>query len=111
MKSQLVFDPVHVLGCTPDQAVRLLAGRKVTPGEVEALVAIHYDWRRHAHDPESYWVTLGQAAGILQMSPVVVRQLVDSGGLPHVRHESGVPLMQRHEVEERRRLVSPVSRG
>ena len=37
------FDPVHVLGTTPDAAARLLEGRRVTPGEVEALASIYYD--------------------------------------------------------------------
>jgi hypothetical protein len=97
------FDPVHVLGTTPDTASRLLEGRRVTPGEVEALATIYYDWREHLRDPHSYWVTVGQAARILRQSPVVVKQLVDAGRLPHVRHESGVPLMRRHEVEDRAR--------
>ena len=97
------FDPVHVLGTTPDAAARLLEGRRVTPGEVEALASIYYDWREHLRDPHSYWVTVGQAARILRQSPVVVKQLVDGGRLPHVRHESGVPLMRRHEIEDRAR--------
>ncbi len=104
--SQPVFDPAHVLGCTLDEAARLLGGRRVTPGEVEALAVVYYDWRRHAYDPRSYWVTVGQAARILRLSPVVVRQLVDTGGLSHVWHESGVPLMRRHDVEERARVSS-----
>lgn len=106
MMSQKVFDPVHVLGCTPEEAARLLAGRRVTPGEVEALAVVYYDWRGHARDRGSYWVTVGQAARILRVSPMVVRQHVESGGLPHVWHESGVPLMRRHEIEERARLAS-----
>ena len=104
------FDPVHVLGTTPEAAARLLEGRRVTPGEVEALASIYYDWREHLRDPRSYWVTVGQAARILRQSPVVVKQLVDGGRLPHVRHESGVPLMRRHEIVERARngrWVSP----
>ena len=56
------FDPVHVLGTTPEAAARLLEGRRVTPGEVEALASIYYDWREHLRDPHSYWVTVGQAA-------------------------------------------------
>ena len=97
------FDPVHVLGTTPDAAARLLEGRRVTPGEVEALASIYYDWREHLRDPHSYWVTVGQTARILRQSPVVVKQLVDGGRLPHMRHESGVPLMRRHEMEDRAR--------
>ena len=101
MMVQQVFDPVRILGCTPEEAACLLHGRRVTPGEVEALAVLYYDWRRHAHDPLSYWVTVGQAARILRMSPTVVQTLVDSGTLPHVRHASGVPLMRRHEIEGR----------
>ena len=96
------FDPVHVLGTTPEAAARLLEGRRVTPGEVEALASIYYDWREHLRDPRSYWVTVGQAARILRQSPVLVKQMVDVGRLSSVRHASGVPLMRRHEVEERR---------
>jgi hypothetical protein len=32
--------------------------------------------------------------------------MIDTGGLPHVRHGSGVPLMRRHEIEERARVSS-----
>ncbi len=104
--TQPVFDPVHVLGCTPDEAACLLRGRRVTPGEVEALAVVYYDWRKHARDPQSYWVTVPQAARLLRLSPGVVRTLVDSGRLPHVRHESGVPLLRRHEVVERASVLS-----
>jgi hypothetical protein len=99
--NDLVFDPVNVLGCTPEEAALLLEGRRVTPGEVEAVAAVHYDVPRHACDPRSYWVTVTQAARILRLSPVVVRSLVDRGALPHVLHRSGVPLMRRHEIDER----------
>jgi len=105
------FDPTAILGCSPQEAARLLEGRLVTPGEVEALAVFYYDWRKHARDPHSYWVTVGQAARILRVSPVVVRQMVESGRLPHVRHESGVPLMRRHEMEERARHLASAHRS
>jgi hypothetical protein len=101
MMSDTMFDPVRVLGCTPQEAARLLEGRRVTPGEVEALAVFYYDWRKHSRDPRSYWVTPAQAARILHLSPTVVTQLVDQGRLPSVRHASGMPLMRRHEVVER----------
>src|SRR4051794_1300419 len=41
------LDLVTILGCTPEEAARLLRGRPVTPGEVEAAARVHYDWRRH----------------------------------------------------------------
>jgi hypothetical protein len=101
MTSSTTFDPVNVLGCTPEEAARLLEGRRVTPGEVEALAVFYYDWRRHARDPHSYWVTPTQAARILRVSPTVVSQLIEQGRLPVVRHASGMPLMRRHQIVER----------
>jgi len=95
-----VFDPAQVLGCTEAEALRLLAGKRVTPGEVESVALEHYDWRRHAHDPSSYWVTATQAARILHKSPSMVRRMLDEGRLPCVEHVSGVRLMRRHQIEE-----------
>jgi hypothetical protein len=95
-----VFDPASVLGCTEDEALLLLNGKRVTPGEVESVAAAHYDWRRHMRDPRSYWVTATQAAYILRVSPTVVKRMLDDGRLPYVAHSSGVRLMRRHEIEE-----------
>jgi hypothetical protein len=94
------FDPVHVLGCSEVEAARLLAGKVVTPGEVEAAAMVHYDWRRHSRDPRSYWVTVTQAAHILHVSPTVVKRMLEDDRLPHVFHMSGVRLMRRHEIED-----------
>jgi CRP-like cAMP-binding protein len=93
------LDLVSILGCTPEEAVRLLHGRPVTPGEVEAAARIHYDWRRHINDPDSYWVTITQASRILGMRPKAVRKLLDGKRLPHITHATGVRLMRRHEIE------------
>ena len=95
------FDPANMLGCSDDEAARLLEGRRVTPGEVESLAVYYYDWRRHSRDPRSYWVTVNQAARILHLSPSVVERMLTERRLPHVRHASGVRLMRRHEIEER----------
>lgn len=93
------FDPTRVLGCEASQARDLLRGRRVTPGEVEAVAIHHYPWRRHTHDPDSYWVTVGQAASIIGLSPTAVRRLLDRNRLAYVVHASGVRLMRRDEVE------------
>ena len=93
------LDLVTILGCTPEEAARLLRGRPVTPGEVEAAARIHYDWRRHLHDPDSYWLTISQASRILGIRPKAVRKLLDAHRLPHIVHASGVRLMRRHEIE------------
>jgi hypothetical protein len=93
------LDLVTILGCSPEEAARLLRGRPVTPGEVEAAARIHYDWRRHLNDPDSYWVTISQASRILGLRPKVVRKLLDQHRLPHMVHATGVRLMRRHEIE------------
>src|SRR4051794_11527845 len=93
------LDLVSILGCEPEEAARLLHGRPVTPGEVEAAARIHYDWRRHLDDPDSYWVTISQASRILGMRPKAVRKLLDAQRLPHITHATGVRLMRRHEIE------------
>lgn len=92
------FDPALVLGCGQDEAARLLRGRRVTPGEVEALALGSYQWWRHLRDQQSYWVTASQAARILRLSPAAVRTLLDTDRIPYVVHVSGVRLMRRHEV-------------
>ena len=93
------FNPVHVLGTSFEQAVELLRGKPVTPGEAEAVAMRCYPWRRQASNPDSYWVTPGQAAEILGRSPQAVRQSLDRGRLPHAVHVSGVRLMRRADIE------------
>ena len=95
-----LFDPAKVLGCTESEALLILNGKRVTPGEVESLAATHYDWRQHRRDPRSYWVTATQVAHILHVSPTVVKRMLDEDRLPYVVHTSGVRLMRRHEIEE-----------
>ncbi len=92
-------DLATILGCGREEATRLLRGRPVTRGEVDAAARIHYDWRRHLDDPDSYWVTISQASRILGLRPKVVRRLLDRRQLPSITHDSGVGLMRRHEIE------------
>jgi hypothetical protein len=99
-----MFDPAHVLGCSLHEAQTLLQGRRVTPGEVEAVALKHYAWRRHVRDPESYWITVSQAAVILRTSPQKVKHLLDEERLPYVTHTSGVRLMRREQIKELREL-------
>jgi excisionase family DNA binding protein len=94
-----LFDPALVLGCSRDEAVVLLQGRRVTPGEVESIALTTYQWWRHLRDPRSYWLTTSQAARLLHRSPSAIRRMLDDGRMPHVVHSSGVRLMRRHEVE------------
>ncbi len=95
----MTFDPVSMLGCTPDEARSLLRGHVVTPGEVEAVARSHYPWRKHLRDDASYWVVASQAARILRMSPGQVNALLQHRRLPFVTHRSGVRMMRRSDVE------------
>lgn len=114
-----VFDPAHVLGCSAEEAQALLRGKRITPGEVESVALKHYAWRRHRHDPTSYWVTIAQAAEILGQTPGDVRRQLDERRLPHVVHASGVRLMRRQQIQalaglqtgHRHRVVPPQRRA
>jgi hypothetical protein len=87
-----------VLGVSPEQALALLGGRRVTPGEVETVALSTYQWWRHLRDPRSYWVTTSQASRLLHLAPSVVRRMLDADRIPHVVHSSGVRLMRRHDL-------------
>ena len=105
------FDPVSILGCTPDEARSVLKGHIVTPGEVEAVARTYYPWRKHLRDDDSYWVVASQAASILRRSPGQVTALLQQRRLPYVTHRSGVRLMRRSDVEAyAQRTGTPVSR-
>lgn len=99
MQTMPAFDPVRVLGVTPEEARSLLRGRMVTPGEVEAVARTHYNWRKHLHDESSYWVVTSQAARILHIAPSQVTVLLRQRRLPFVTDPSGVRLMRRSDVE------------
>lgn len=92
------FDPLTILGCTADEAREWLGGRRVTPGEVEAAAALHYRWRAHLHENDSYWVTIGQAARLAGVTRTEMNRLVASRRLPSIQHISGVRLMRRDRV-------------
>ena len=90
--------PLHILGCSREEALELFHGRPVTPGEAEAIAETSYSWRRHLHDPRSYWITTAEAARILELTPRQVKRLLDRGELRHVRHASRVRLMRRAHI-------------
>ena len=94
------FDPVSMLGCSAQEAQTLLQGRLVTPGEVEAVALRSYRWQAHLHDPESYWITVSQAAQILHLSTRQVKSLLDQCRLPYATHHSGVRLMRRTQIQD-----------
>ena len=96
------FDPAQILGCSPEDAAQLLKGHVVTPGEVEGVALRTYRWREHLHDSDSYWVTVGQAAEILELPRRETQALLEHHRLPFYRHSDGVRLIRRHDVEGRR---------
>lgn len=99
MPAKNVFDPIAILGCSPDEARLLMRGRVVTPGEVEAVATQHYNWRRHLQDDTSYWVVTSQAAQILHLSARQVESMLLHRRLRYVTGPRGVRLMRRHDVE------------
>ena len=94
------FDPANVLGCDREQAQWLMRGHVVTPGEVEAVALASYRWRVHLRNPNSYWVTVGQAAAILGVSRDELRMMLAERRLPFATHRSGVRLMRREQIQE-----------
>jgi len=95
----VTFDPVSILGCTPEEARSFLRGRVITPGEVEAVARSVYNWRKHLRDDTSYWVVTSQAARILRIPPRQVTTLLQSRRVPFVTDTAGVRLMRRSDVE------------
>jgi hypothetical protein len=96
--SAKLFDPISILGLTPDEAKTLMQGHVVTPGEVEAVARAHYPWRKHLNDDSSYWVVTSQAARILGTTPAHVATMLRQRQLPFVTHLSGVRMMRRADV-------------
>ena len=76
----------------------MLAGRRLALDELEALALKIYSWRRHTHDPDSYWLTVMQASEILGVSIQRVKQLLEKDFLPYVVHASGARLMRREQL-------------
>jgi len=66
---------------------------------VDDVLKQHYRPHAHARDPYFYWVTTTQAAAILGISDVRVKQLLNAEKIPFERHRSGKRLMRRHQVE------------
>ena len=91
-----IFEAAAIVGCDPSEARHLVDRERA---ELEALAVVRYPWKRHTDDPESYWVTVGQAAAILDLSVQRVKQLLDEDRLPYVPHRSGVRLMRRQQIE------------
>ena len=77
-----------------------MRGHIVTPGEVESVALEYYPWRAHLRDPDSYWITVRQAADILGVSDAEVRQMLSHRRLPFSTHKSGVRLMRRRQIQE-----------
>ena len=68
------------------------------PGEAEGVALRTYRWRRHLHDPASYWVTVGQAADLLGRPRPDVDRLIAERRVPCNVHADGTRLLRRHEV-------------
>jgi hypothetical protein len=108
MSNATLFEAAHILGLPLVEAQPLLqrrgligprgGNRNLTLQEIEALAVEVYPWRAHVRAPDSYWVTVGQAAEILEISIPRVKQLVEKGFLPTVKHRTGVTLFRRDQL-------------
>lgn len=77
----------------------MLDGRTATREVVEELAVEHYRWRAHVNDPDSYWVTLKQAAAILDVPAPRMKEYLADDRVPYVVHRDGVRLMRREQLE------------
>ncbi len=66
--------------------------------DVEWLALRTYRFRRHLHDPESYWVTGHRAAAILGVNKNRLNQLAGKGYLPFAVHADGTRLYRREQL-------------
>ena len=103
MEEMTVFEAAHIIGCDPTEARQRQhleqAGSTAELEKLEAMAADRYPWKQHTDDSESYWVTVGQAAKILDLSVQRVKQLLDEDRLPYLLHRSGVRLMRRQQID------------
>jgi hypothetical protein len=102
-------DAAHVLGMLPWEAEEILGAGPYELDAVEQAALEHYRPHAHARDPYSYWVTTTQAAAILGISDVRVKQLLNAEKIPFQRHRSGKRLMRRHPVRVIGNARSPAS--
>jgi hypothetical protein len=66
-------DAAHVLGMLPWETEEILGARPYELDAVETAALEHYRPHAHARDPYSYWVTTTQAAAMLGVSDVRVK--------------------------------------
>ena len=116
METLDAFEAARVLGCTPNEARRLLNnGQPTTLERVERLALNSYRWMAHVDDPDSYWVTVKQAAAILGVSRQRIKQLLEADRLPHEVTHGQVRLMRREQLEtvanarQARKLRQPIA--
>jgi hypothetical protein len=79
-------DAAHVLGMLPWETEEILGARPYELDAVETAALEHYRPHAHAHDPYSYWVTTTQAAAMLGVSDVRVKELLNAEKMPFERH-------------------------
>jgi hypothetical protein len=93
------FQAAQVLGYAPTEARRLLNAQPATLERVERMALDGYRWKSHNDDPDSYWVTVKQAASILDVSRQRVKQLLEADQVPYEVARGGARLMRREQLE------------
>jgi hypothetical protein len=72
--------------------------RRQARADVETLAFRVYQWRRHRHDLDPYWVTGARAAGILGINITRLNQLAVRGFVPFELHVDGTRLYRREQL-------------
>jgi excisionase family DNA binding protein len=109
-------DPVSIsqaawiLGCSTSTVQRMMHDGRLPAGDpysrgrlsksdVEKVSSMVYPWRRHLHDPWSYWVIGQDAADLLGIDVARLEQLAISGRVPFVEHRDGTRLYRRSQLK------------
>jgi excisionase family DNA binding protein len=110
------LDPVSIsqaawiLGCSRSTVQRMINDGRLPAGEpysrgrlsradVERVSSMVYPWRRHLHDPWSYWVTGQDAADLLGIGAPRLEQLAGADRIPSVMHRDGTRMYRRTQLQ------------
>jgi excisionase family DNA binding protein len=117
-----ISEAAWILGCSRSTVQRMMQDGRLPAGDpyihgrlskndVEKVSSMVYPWRRHLHDPWSYWVTGQDAADLLGIGQKRLERLALANRVPYVRHRDGTRLYRRNQLKNLARhgpgVVSP----
>lgn len=98
-------EAAEILGVTPQSVYRLVHQGKLAKPERFKNAGLERETveqfalgRLKPGRTHRYWLTVRQAAGVLNVSPTRVRQLANAGRIPGVPH-NGKWFFRRHQME------------